>query len=224
MRRNLTLLMVTLSLALGVGLAGLRAESVNDEAEAPSVTSLAGYRVAVLVGEGFHDAEAMMPIAMLANRGAEVVVLAPELEPVKAYNSELRLHVHEAVGDARPESFDALVLPGGTAPRTLCENAEAVAFVKAFAGLDRPVAAICHGPLLLAAADVLDGRNITGVGGIADELRQAGATYHDREMVRDEQLITSRLPRDIPAWLIALEEAIEEALEEVALAVPCCGG
>ena len=221
MLRNLMLLpagAVILTLALA-GL-GLSAETNEAEPEAPPSGNLSGYRVAVLVGEGFHDAEAMMPIAMLANRGAEVVVLAPEAGLVKAYNSDLRLHVHKAVSAAQPAAFEALILPGGTAPRALSEHADAVAFVKAFAAMGRPVAAICHGPLLLAAADTLQGREVTGVGGIADDLRQAGATYHDREMVRDGHLITSRVPRDIPAWLIALEEA----LHELAMHAPCCGG
>lgn len=172
-----------------------------------------GVRVAVLTGEGFQDAEALMPMAFLANRGAKVTVLGPERAKVKAYNSDILLMIHKAVADVAAQDFDLLVLPGGTAPDTIRASADVLKFTQEFFELGRPVAAICHGPQVLVAAGVVEGRKMTCYPGIADELREAAADYQDKEVVRDGRLITSRVPQDIPAWLSAIESMMADTLK-----------
>lgn len=169
---------------------------------------LSGQRVAVLIGEGFHDGETVFPMGYLVNRGADITVIGIEEGYLQAYNSSLRMKVTHAVADISPDDFDALILPGGTGPGVLRENEEVVDFVKRFFESGKPVAAICHGPQVLVTAGVLDGRTSTGVGGIRSELEEAGAQYMDEELVIDENLITSRMPGDLPAFSKAIADAL----------------
>lgn len=179
-------------------------------AEQPNLP-LKGLRVAIVTGQGFQDQEALAPLAFLENRGAEVTVVGPKTGYVQAYNSDIRLIVQAEAADVSADDFDALVLPGGKAPARIRENADVVALVREIFQAGKPVAAICHGPQVLVTADVLEGRTMTAYSGVADELRSAGATYKDQAMIQDENLITSRLPKDIPEWLAAIEELFGKA-------------
>ncbi|MDD5557282.1 MAG: DJ-1/PfpI/YhbO family deglycase/protease [bacterium] len=169
---------------------------------------LAGKRVAVLIGEGFHDGETVFPIGYLVNRGAQVTVLGIEPGLLKAYNSSLRMAVNRPVSKVGPDDFDALILPGGKGPAVLRENKAAVSFVERFFKTGKPVAAICHGPQVLVTAGVLKGRTSSGVSGIKGEIEACGARYVDREVNVDGNLITSRLPQDLPAFSKAVAEAL----------------
>jgi len=171
---------------------------------------LKGLKVAVLIGEGFHDGETVYPIGYLVNRGAEVTVIGIETGLLQAYNSPLRMVVNRSVTEVSPEEFDALILPGGRGPGVLRENEAAVSFVKRFFESGRPVAAICHGPQVLITAGVLGERSSTGVGSIRNELEAAGATYLDEELVVDGNLITSRVPKDLPAFSKAIAGALAD--------------
>ena len=182
-------------------------DAVADQTSQP----LEGLRVAIVTGEGFQDQEALMPLAFLENRGAEVTVVGPETGEVKAYNSDIRLIVQADAADVSADDFDALVLPGGKAPASIRENARVVALVRGMFKAGKPVAAICHGPQVLVTADVLDGRTMTAYSGVAEELQSAGATYKDQPMIHDQNLITSRLPKDIPEWLAAIEQLFGKA-------------
>lgn len=182
--------------------------------------TLRGMRVAILTGEGLHDGETLMPMAYLQNRGATVTVIGLEPGLVSAYNSDIEVRIEQSVRDVRPEHFDALVLPGGRAPSDLREESEVVEFAKAFFETGRPVAAICHGPQILARADVLDGLEATCIESISDEIKEAGAEYTDKEVVRDGNLITSRVPEDIPAFVAKLEKTMIEHAEERRRAIP----
>jgi len=182
-------------------------DAVADQTSQP----LEGLRVAIVTGEGFQDQEALMPLAFLENRGAEVTVVGPETGEVKAYNSDIRLIVQADAADVSADDFDALVLPGGKAPASIRENARVVALVRGMFKAGKPVAAICHGPQVLVTADVLDGRTMTAYSGVAEELRSAGATYKDQPMIQDQNLITSRVPKDIPEWLAAMEDLFGKA-------------
>ncbi len=169
--------------------------------------------VAVLVGEGFHDGEAYMPIGYLTNQGMDITVIGPQTGPVKAYNSEFTIGIERAVNDVSVGDFDALVLPGGTAPAGLREVPEVVEFAKEFFESGKPVAAICHGPQVLVTAGVLEGRTSTAVGGIQDEIEGAGATYLDEELVIDGNLITSRTPPDLDVFSKAIAQAVHESFD-----------
>ncbi len=172
--------------------------------------SASGPRVAVLVTEGFHDAETYMPIGYLVNKGVEITVIGPETGRVKSYNSNFDIVIDKAVGDVSVDDFDALIIPGGKAPAALKEKPEAVEFARDFFNTGKTVAAICHGPQVLAAAGVLDGITTTGVGSIQEELEAAGATYMDEALVTDKNLITSRVPADLPLFAAAIEKAVDK--------------
>lgn len=172
--------------------------------------TLYGMRVAILTGEGLHDGETLMPMAYLQNRGARVTVIGLERGLVKAYNSDIRVRIERSIGEVSPDDFDALVLPGGRAPSALREHSEVVNFARDFFNTGKPVAAICHGPQILATAGVLEGRNATCIESISDEIREAGARYQDRPVVRDRNLVTSRIPDDIPVFLAMTEATMIE--------------
>lgn len=175
---------------------------------------LEGVRVVLLTGEGFQDQEALMPLAFLVNQGAEVTVVGPQRGTVKAYNSDVRLIIQAAAADVAAEDFDALVLPGGTAPAQIRQDPHVVRFAREMFEAGKPVAAICHGPQVLVSADVLGQRTLTAYSGIADEVREAGATFKDEAVVCDQNLITSRLPKDIPDWLAAIKEQFAAAAQK----------
>ncbi|MFW6066131.1 MAG: DJ-1/PfpI/YhbO family deglycase/protease, partial [Planctomycetota bacterium] len=159
---------------------------------------LAGKRVAMLVTEGFQDAEALSPMEYLTGMGAEVTVVGPEPGAVTAYNSDEQIEVETTVADVSVDDFDALVIPGGKSPANLREHEDVVNFAGEFFRSGKPVAAICHGPQVLVTADVLEGRTMTAYSGVEEEITEAGAEYVDQAVVRDENLITSRLPGDLP--------------------------
>jgi protease I len=165
-------------------------------------------RIAVLVTEGFHDGEAYMPIGYLTNKGAKITVIGPETGVVKAYNSEFTIRIEKSVFDISVDDFDALILPGGHAPSRLRENESVVAFARDFFNSGKPTAAICHGPQVLITAGVLEGKTSTGVGGIKEELEEAGVTYLDQPLVIDGNLITSRVPADLNDFSMAIAEAV----------------
>jgi len=172
---------------------------------------LENVRVALVTGEGFQDEEALMPLAFLENHGAEVTVIGPERGEVKAYNRDVHLLIEADAGEVSAENFDALVLPGGKAPAKIREKPEVVALVSEIFQAGKPVAAICHGPQVLIKAGVVDGKSMTAYEGVANELRAAGAYYKDEAVVRDGNLVTSRLPKDIPQWLSAMQEMFMDA-------------
>ena len=121
--------------------------------------------------------------------------------------------VDEPVDTARPDDYDALLLPGGVmSPDHLRTNEKAVAFVRAFMESGKPVAAICHGPWTLVEADCVRGYRVTSYPSIKTDLKNAGAVWVDQEVVVDRGLVTSRNPGDIPAFT---EKMIEEFAEGV---------
>jgi protease I len=174
---------------------------------------LTGKRVAILVAEGFQDQETLDPMNFLRDRGAEVVVIGPSVKTVTAYNSDKQVQIEKAVADVTASEFDALIIPGGHSPQRLRDEAEIVDFVRAFYETDRTIAAICHGPQVLIAAGVMDGKRATGYEGISDELIEAGADYKDRPLVHDGNIITSRVPDDLPVFSEAIANALSEGLD-----------
>lgn len=164
--------------------------------------------IAFMVDEGFHDGEAYMPLGYLTNRGARVTVIGPRRGIVGAYNSDFTILIEKTVAEVDAADFDALVLPGGQAPARLREHQDAVRLAREFFELNKIVAAICHGPQVLITAGVMDGVTATGVGGIRDELEEAGASYVDQSVVIHDNLITSRLPQDLYNFSAAIEQAV----------------
>jgi protease I len=165
---------------------------------------LSNVRVAALVDDGFEQSELLEPKKALESAGARVDVVSPQASKVKGWQHTdwgQEVSVDVTLDSARADQYDALLLPGGVMnPDKLRANAKAVAFVKAFADSGRPIAAICHGPWTLIDAGAVQGRTMTSWPSLQTDLKNAGATWVDREVVTDNGLVTSRKPDDIPAF------------------------
>ena len=193
---------------LGLALAPTLSTARADHHEGPA--DLSGKHVAFLVGEGLQDAETLMPLGFLVNRGATVTVLGVAPGYAKAYNSDVQVRIEKSVDDVSVDDFDAIVIPGGSSPSYLRKHDNVVAFARQAVEDGKVAAAICHGPQLLITAGVLEGKRATAFRSVADELREAGAEYDDVPVIRDGNIITSRIPEDIPVFCAALEEALAE--------------
>lgn len=199
-----TLLVFTLAAVFASGILVAHAE------EAYSPADLSGKKVAILIGEGLHDAETLVPLGFLANRGATVTTVGVAPGFAKAYNSDTHVRVEKSVDEVSVEDFDAIVIPGGSSPAYLREHENAVAFARQAVESGKVAAAICHGPQVLIKAGVLQDRRVTAYSRVADELREAGAEYEDVPMMRDGNIITSRIPEDLPVFCKAIEQALSE--------------
>ena len=164
-------------------------------------------QVVVVVGRGFQDQEGTVPIDYLEKEGAEVVTVGTETGDVKGLHGAV-INVQKTFGDIDPTGFDAMVVPGGRSPAYLRKFEEAVDFVKGFAATGKPLAAICHGGQLLAAAGLTDGLTMTGYPKIRKEMEEAGANFIDEEVVVDGNIITSRVPDDLPAFNAAIKKQL----------------
>jgi protease I len=170
---------------------------------------LEGKRVAFLITEGFHDGETMFPLGFLQNQGAVITVIGIQPGVYTAYNSDVTAVVEKSVTDVSVADFDALIIPGGHSPANLRENGSVVDFVREFIEANKPVASICHGPQVVIATGIVGGRTLTAVGGVKDEITEAGAIFVDKEVMIDGNLITSRTPPDLPAFSIAVMQALK---------------
>lgn len=180
-------------------------------------STLDGKKVAVLMTDGVEQVEYTDPRRFLEQHGARVTLVSPKPqgEEVQGYNHLAagdRFRVELNVSDAKPEDFDALVLPGGVAnPDALRLVPDAIGFIREFGRQDKPLAAICHGPWTLIDADLVKGRRVTSWPSLKEDLRNAGAEWTDEEVVVDGQLVTSRKPDDLPAFDDALLKALTKS-------------
>jgi protease I len=180
--------------------------------------SLAGKKIAILVENGFEQVELTEPRKALDEAGAQTVVVSPVKGKVKGWKSHEwgdEIPVDLALEQARVEDFHALLLPGGVInPDRLRMNERAVALVRAFHDAGKPIAAICHGPWMLIEAGIVQGRKVTSWPSLATDLRNAGATWVDEEVVTEQGLVTSRKPGDIPAFSPKMIEEFAEGRHE----------
>lgn len=180
--------------------------------------TLNGKRVAILVEDGFEQVELTSPKQALEQAGATTQIISPKRGKVKGWEHTKwgdEFPVDVAIEQANANDYDALVLPGGVMnPDKLRTNQQAVQFVRSFFDQHKPVAAICHGPWILAEADVLRGRKVTSYNSIKTDLKNAGANWVDQEVVVDQGLITSRNPDDLPAFNRKLVEEVAEGKHE----------
>lgn len=176
--------------------------------------TLAGKKIAVVATDGFEEVELTEPRRALMEAGATVHVVSPhggEIQGFRHHDKGGKVAVDRTLDEARPEQYDALVLPGGALnPDQLRTEPQAVSFVRAFFEAKKPVGAICHGPWTLVEADVVRGRTVTSWPSIRTDLKNAGARWVDQEVVVDSGLVTSRKPDDIPAFS---KKIIEEFAE-----------
>lgn len=170
--------------------------------------------VLILATNGFEQSELFEPRQALLDAGINVTLASIDLEPIQGMKHDVKgdtIKPDMTLSDVRPDAYAMLVLPGGVAnPDTLRMQPEAVQITQAFFADSKPVAAICHGPWLLAEADVVAGRKMTSWPSIRTDLRNAGADVTNAEVVVDGNLITSRKPDDIPAFNRAILDALNE--------------
>jgi protease I len=176
--------------------------------------ALKGKRVAMLMTDGVEQIEYTSPRSFLEGQGARVTLLSPKQqgEKVQGFNHADKADQFEVelnVAQANVRDFDALVLPGGVSnPDQLRMSAESIEFIRSFAGEEKPIAAICHGPWTLIDAGVAQARHLTSWPSLQQDLRNAGAEWTDDEVVIDGKLVTSRKPDDLPAFNNALMQLL----------------
>jgi protease I len=166
--------------------------------------SLQGTRVAILATDGVEQVELTEPRKALDQAGAHTTLIAPKAGKIKAMNHDQladEFEVDVALDQANPEDFDAVLLPGGAmnADSLRMENA-AQEFVRYMDDSGKPIAVICHGPWLLVSAGLVDGRTLTSYHTIQDDIRNADGQWIDKEVVRDQNWVSSRRPSDIPIF------------------------
>jgi len=170
--------------------------------------NLKGKRIAILVENYYQELEVWYPLLRLREAGAVVETVGPEAGAT--YKSKLGYPVKadRAIADASAADYDALLIPGGWAPDFMRRDPKFVQIVRDLNAAQKPIGAICHGGWLLCSAGVLQGRRATSFFSIRDDMINAGADYVDGEAVVDGNLITSRVPDDLPAFCKAFLEAV----------------
>lgn len=175
-------------------------------------------RVAILATNGFEESELKSPKEALEKAGAEVHIISEKSGTIKGWsdgNWSNEYKVDKTLDQVNQSDYHALMLPGGVInPDKLRRNKDAVKFVKSFFENHKPVGAICHAPWILAEADLLKGRKITSFSSIKTDMINAGANWVDEEVVVDEGLVTSRSPKDLPAFNAKLVEEVYEGKHE----------
>ena len=164
--------------------------------------------VAVLAVDGFEQSELQEPVKAIRAAGARAVVVSAKKDPIQGMRHDKKgdaFDVDMIFAEADASHFDAVVLPGGVVNADeIRMHPKAVAFVQAIAKDDKPIAVICHGAWLLISAALVKGRRMTSFPSLKDDLKNAGATWEDAEVVEDGNLISSRKPDDLPAFNRAL--------------------
>jgi len=168
------------------------------------MANLKGKHIAVLAMDGFEETELTEPVKALRDAGADVEIFSKRLGKIQAFKHQdksITVDADETFDDLDPAQFDAVLLPGGALNADAIRVEEqAVQFVRKINEQHKPMAVICHAPWLLASSGIARGRKLTSYHTIADDLRNAGAHWEDREVVVDDNLVTSRQPSDIPAF------------------------
>jgi len=179
---------------------------------------LSNRTIAVLSESGFEEVELTEPVKRLKEEGATVHIISGKSGKIKAWDHDhwsIEVDVNKTISEANAADYNALLLPGGVInPDQLRVNDDALAFVKSFFTDGKPVAAICHGPQTLINADVVQGRKMTSVKNISQDLINAGAIWSDEEVVVDQGLVTSRTPEDLPAFNDKIVEEFAEGVHE----------
>ncbi len=178
------------------------------------MTDLTNARVLMIATDGFENDELFGPRQALLDAGATVTLASITTDPIQGEKNGEKADTIKpdlVLADVDTEEFDALVIPGGVSnPDKMRMQGRAVQIVEEFMDDEKIVAAICHGPWLLAEADVLEGRRVTSWPSIRTDLSNAGASVLDEQVVVDRNLITSRKPDDIPAFNEALIAALQD--------------
>ena len=154
----------------------------------------------IISADNFEDTELLVPYYRLKEEDIVVDVASLKKDKIKGKHG-YEVQVDKVLKEVNPDEYDLLLLPGGRAPETVRKEKEALEIARSFFKKNKPVAAICHGPQTLISAGLLKGRHATCYVSVAAELKEAGAIYEDKEVVVDGNLVTSRQPSDLPAFL-----------------------
>src|SRR5437870_34431 len=170
------------------------------------MSGLTGLRVAVLATDGFEESELTEPVKALKDAGAQVTILSLKPGKIQGVRHDLdktvKVKVDRAIRDVSAADFDAVHLPGGTVNADSMRMVpEVQAFLRAMQDAGKPLAAICHAPWELVSAGLVPGRTLTSYHTIQDDIRNAGATWVDRQLVEDGNWVTSRQPSDLPVFI-----------------------
>ena len=177
------------------------------------MSDLSGKKIAIIATDHFEEAELVQPRDALRAAGAEVKVYSTGRDPIQAVEGDTsptqKVDVDGTFDELDAAAIDALVVPGGTINAdTIRTEERARALVRAVSEAGKPLAVICHGPWLLVSAGLVRGRRLTSYASLADDVRNAGGDWVDEEVVVDGNLITSRNPGDLPAFVKAIEDAL----------------
>lgn len=154
----------------------------------------------IISADGFEDSELLHPYQQLSEEGMTSDIASLQAGTITGKHG-LEITANLSIDEVNPEGYDLLILPGGKAPAELRKHERVLDIVRHFFQENKPVAAICHGPQILISAGVMQGRTATSYSSVADEMKNAGVNYLDQEVVVDKNLITSRKPDDIPAFI-----------------------
>ncbi len=163
----------------------------------------------IISADDFEDSELLYPYYRLKEEGVEVFVASFGEGRIRGEHGYSR-KVDFFLGDVDPSEYDILILPGGKAPERLRLYKHALSIARHFFEKNKPVAAICHGQQILMSAGLLKGKRATSWSGIKDDLIAAGAQFENTEVVVDGNLITSRQPKDLPAFMREIVKKIKE--------------
>jgi len=167
-------------------------------------------KIAVIIDDMFEDVEYTRPVEAFKKEGHELVhVGLKEGKEVTGKKKGTKVRIDKSVDDVSPDQFDALLIPGGYSPDKLRAHPNAVTFTRKFLDSGKPIFSICHGPQLLISANRIKGRKLTGWKSIVQDIKNAGALYENKEEVVDGNLISSRQPSDIPAFIRAALDRLD---------------
>ncbi len=168
------------------------------------MSELSGFRVAVLASDGFEEAELTEPVKALKNAGAQVMIVSPKPGEIQGFRHDTkasRVRVDRTLKDVRPEDFDGVQLPGGALNADAMRMVPEVQnFLRQMQEAGKPFAFICHAPWELVSAGLVRGRTLTSYYTIQDDIRNAGGKWEDREVAEDGNWVSSRQPKDLPAF------------------------
>ena len=173
-----------------------------------------GKKIVIIATDYFEEAELIDPMTQLRDMGAEVVVAAPEqgtLQALRHVEPGREVEATKSIKQIDAADYDALIIPGGVVNADhLRIDADAQALTHEMMDADKPVAVMCHGPWLLVSSGLVDGHTLTSYHTLKDDITNAGGHWLDQEVVVDKNLITSRKPDDLPAFIQAIVEALTD--------------
>jgi protease I len=157
----------------------------------------------IVTADNFEDTELLVPLYRLKEEGIDIDIASMKRGPLKGKHG-YEVEAVKALDEVKPDDYDFLLLPGGKAPEAVRKEVRALDILRHFFQKHKPVAAICHGPQILISAGLICGRHATCYKSVAQEMKDAGALYEDKEVIIDGNLITSRQPSDLPVFMKAI--------------------